>query len=100
MIQIVEGHPGTGLLYNIFFIIIKRINIKDIRENKTPKNVEIDNGIVEKLTIASMEYLNNPQNDQLVSPIALSTFSYSIHLVLNPTHSNNPFEKHHIHFFL
>ena len=67
--------------------------MKDINENTIPKNVDMDNGIVEKLTIASIEYLNKLQNDQLVSPTALSMFSYSIHFVLNPTHSNNPFEK-------
>ena len=58
-----------------------------------PKRVEKDNATVEKLTIPSIEYLNKLQKDQLVSPAILSIFSYSNHLVLNPTHWNNPFEN-------
>lgn len=50
------------------------------------------NGVVEKAVIPSSAYLNNFQNDHFVSPATLSTFSYSIYFVLNPTKLNNPFE--------
>lgn len=78
MRQTVDGQPGTGLEYKRFFKIINKMATKESNENKTPKNVERDKGTVEKLTMASMEYFNNPQKDQLVSPTALSMFSYSI----------------------
>ena len=69
------------------------MSINAIIEKMIPKKVEIDNGAVVKLTIPSMEYWNNPQNDHLVSPATLSIFSYSNHLVSKPTHWNNPLEN-------
>ena len=66
--------------------MINIINANAIMEKRIPKNVDIDNGMVENATIPSIDYANNPQNDQLVSPATLSMFSYSSHFVLNPTH--------------
>ena len=61
--------------------------------NSIPNNAERIRGDVVNETIPSMEYLNNPQNDHFVSPATRSTFLNSIHLVRNPIHSYNPFEK-------
>ena len=47
---------------------------------------------IENAVIPSNAYLNNFQKDHFVSPATLSTFSYSIHFVSNPTKLNNPFE--------
>ena len=51
-----------------------------------PKIIDMESGTVVNAITASMEYLNSCQTDHVVSPAALSMFSYSIHLVLNPTH--------------
>ena len=67
-------------------IIIK----KDIKQNNKPKIDAMASGAVEKAIIPSSEYKNNFQNDHLVSPATLSTFSYSNHLVLKPTKLNRP----------
>ena len=67
-------------------------NINATKQNINPTIDENINGVVENAVIPSIAYLNNFQNDHLVSPATLSTFSYSIHFVSNPTKLNNPFE--------
>ena len=66
--------------------------IKDIKQNIIPITALIVKGIVVNETIPSIAYKNNFQNDHLVSPATLSTFSYSNHFVLKPTKLNNPLE--------
>ena len=61
--------------------------------SKKPSIDERASGIVENAVIPSREYKNNFQKDHFVSPATLSTFSYSIHLVLNPTQPKIPFEN-------
>ena len=80
-----EGHPLVGSPYISFLIIINTImtNAKSIQS--IPKNEEITSGAVENPMTPSIEYINNFQNDHFVSPATLSTFSYSNHLVSNPT---------------
>ena len=78
------------MLENPFGIIkiVKNATTQNINPN-TEDNI---NGTVENAVIPSKAYLNSFQNDHFVSPATLSTFSYSIHFVLNPTKLNNPFE--------
>lgn len=85
-IQIVEVQPATELENKKCLITINTIRIKAIMENTRPKSVDRESGTEENATIDSIEYLNNCQNDQLVSPVTLSMFSYSNHFVLKPTH--------------
>ena len=66
------------------------ININAINNINIPISDAIANGAVEKATIPSMLYNNNFQKDHFVSPATLSTFSNSIHFVLNPTQPNSP----------
>lgn len=60
---------------------MKIISMNAMNENIMPNNVDIDKGTVVNAIIPSIEYEINHQNDQLVSPAALSMFSYSIHFV-------------------
>ena len=61
-------------------------------QNIKPINDDSINGVVENAVIPSNAYLNSFQNDHLVYPATLSTFSYSIHFVSKPTKLNNPLE--------
>ena len=69
------------------------IIINAIRQLNMPRREAKASGAVEKAKIPSSEYENNLLNDQAVVPAALSTFSYSIYLTLNPTQLKIPFEK-------
>ena len=60
-------------------------------QTTTPISDTIVSGTVENAMIPSNAYRNNFQNDHFVSPAARSTFSNSIHFVLNPTHPKIPF---------
>ena len=82
-----------ALAFDESYAKAKRLSKNEIIEIIIPKNVDIERGSVVNETIPSIEYLKSPQNDQLVSPATRSTFSYSSHFVLNPTHSKRPFEK-------
>ena len=66
--------------------------IKDTIQITNPSIAAIDSGTVVKATIPSIAYKNNFQKDHFDSPATLFTFSYSNHLVLNPTKLNSPFE--------
>ena len=92
IIHAIDGHPAVGSPYTNVFTIIKIIAINATKQNINPTIDENINGVVENAVIPSIAYLNNFQNDHLVSPATLSTFSYSIHFVSNPTKLNNPFE--------
>ena len=87
-----DGQPGVGSPYTNVFTIINIIAKNAIIQNISPNIDDIISGVVENAVIPSKAYLNNFQNDHLVSPATLSIFSYSIHFVLNPTKLNNPFE--------
>ena len=69
------------------------ININAINSINIPISDAIANGAVEKATIPSILYNNKFQNDHFVTHATLSTFSNSIHFVLNPTNPNNPLLK-------
>ena len=88
-----DGHPLVGSLKISVLIIINIINIKAINNISIPISDAIANGAVEKATIPSILYNNNFQKDHFVSPATLSTFSNSIHFVLNPTQPNSPLLK-------
>ena len=92
MIHTIEGQPEVGSPYTKVFIIMTNINTKATKQNSKPITEDMINGVVENAVIPSIAYLNNFQNDHLVSPATLSTFSYSNHLVLNPTKLKIPFE--------
>ena len=77
--------------YTKVFIIINKIKIAETNVKSKPKTELIASGAVEKAVIPSKAYLNNFQNDHFVSPATLSTFSYSIHFVSNPTKDVKPF---------
>ena len=68
-------------------------NTKNKIKNKKLKINGITKGKVEKAIIHSIEYKNHFQKDHLVSPAALSTFSYSNHFVLNPIQPKIPLEN-------
>lgn len=72
---------------------MNKIAINEITDIINPKTVATLSGAVVNEIIPSIEYLNKLQKDQLDSPSVLSTFSYSIQCVSNPTHSNIPFEN-------
>ena len=50
-------------------------------------------GLVLNATMPSIEYEKSEKKLHFVSPATRSTFSYSSHSVLKPTHPKMPFEK-------
>ena len=84
-IQIMEGHPFVGSPKSSVLIITNIIRINAIAVTIKPRLMTNERGAVENPRIASNEYRSSPKNDHYVSPATLSTFSNSIHLVLNPT---------------
>lgn len=70
--------------------MIKIIIRNAITQKNTPMTDASIKGTVEKAVIPSREYKNNFQKFHFVSPLARSTFSYSSHLVRNPTHPKMP----------
>ena len=91
-IHIVDGQPGVGSPNASVLTIINIIAINATKQKIKPNKDDNINGVVENAVIPSKAYLNNFQNDYFVSPATLSTFSYSIHFVLNPTKLKSPFE--------
>src|SRR5699024_7000613 len=83
----------TGSSKIIVRTIITITKIIAKQQNIIPVTAAINNGMVENATIPSILYSSNFQNDHLVSPATLFTFSYSNHFVLKPTHPNNPLEN-------
>lgn len=71
----IEGHPDVGSPKIKVLITIKIKAIREPKQESAPINEAIFKGVSEKLTMPSIEYWNNFQNDQDVSPATLSRFS-------------------------
>ena len=69
-----DGQPDVGSPYINVLIIINIIASIAITQNTSPNIEENINGVVENAVIPSNAYLNNFQNDHLVSPATLSIF--------------------------
>ena len=75
MAQRVVVYPGTSIP-NIIVLISVTILYKNAKiDIKKPIPVTILSGVIEKLVIPSIAYLNNPQKLHFVEPRGLSTFS-------------------------
>ncbi len=69
------------------------IRIKDTKQKTMPVMDAALSGAVENAVMPSMAYPNSFQKDHFVFPCLRSMFSYSTHLVLNPTQPKMPLEK-------
>ena len=75
MAQRVVVYPGTSIPNIIVLISVTILYINAKIDIKNPIPVTILSGVIEKLVIPSIAYLNNPQKLHFVEPRGLSTFS-------------------------